>query len=1605
MNRIVRLLCASLIGVSSIAAAQNLGTGLYAFGSFDSRGFDSVNIGNLNTHFEIPIVNKQGRGLPFNYSLVYEGLVWSSSTNSGTGYWQPDSGWGFHGQLLGGAIVGFLTYADKSTTCPPPDGLHRNVTGDLLTNYVYHDPYGRNHRFNYSVKLCPVTDPNDSGTPSGDGNSNDGSGLSLNINDLTVHTRSGQIINTTLSSGTSAASITDTNGNTVTNNGNGTFTDTMGVTALTIGGAGTAASPLTLSYPVTLQSDSATTATATAYYTTYTVQTNFQCSGITEYGATSVDLMDHITLADGSSTYSFTYEPTPGVSGAVTGRLASITLPTGGTINYSYTGGCNGSGINADGTVGSLTRTTTDGSRSYTRAPVNANASSTTVQDEKGNQSIYWFSSANGLFYETHQGVYQGAIGGPNLLDKYTCYNGAQPDCSGAVVTPPFTQTLAVTSYNNGVQDSVQNSYDSSGMLTATLKGQWGGSTLQTQSFLYNASEQVTKAKTFDGSTNLVAETDYGYDETAPTGTTNLGIPQHTVVSSTPGNQTSVQVSTGSGTLATTTVYYDTGVPVSTTTPNGTTNYSYESTQTFATTTTLPPPSSGVSLATSASYDQQSGALISATGMNAGQISQVTQYDRLLRPLSMSLPNGGQISNTIFSVLDTGNAQTMGNGKSTNVRTLVDGYGRKSRVAVYNGQPSNQWYQIDYCYDGTGLLQFQTVPYQGNGWATSKQCSGAGTSYTYDALGRMTSSTNADGTTTHQYNGRAFKTTDVNGVQKITQYDLLGRISAVCEVSGSTLQGDPPVDCGMDIAGTGFRTVYSYDLLNHKTTITQGVQTRVFQTDAAGRTISTSEPERGVTTYNYSYSGASPCTSAGLCVKRTRSRANQTDPTVLTTTTTQYDPVGRVLSISYDDGTPTKNFAYDASVGWAILNQTNVKGVLSAAWIGSTAASVFSYDPMGRVTAMAECLPLWCGNSPLDRRLDFSYDLTGNQATASDGAGTTTTYTYSPASEITSISSSMSGTTYPSSLLSNVQNGPYGPFIYGLGNGVSVNLTYDGLGRSNGRWVCYGSNQTYATNQMYCPGGTQLYAYEVTWQGQRATSSADTALAQGHWYGYDEFNRLQSSTVNFGTVQNFTYVYDRYGNRWQQNAPQGGTAPSYSFNKNNNQIYGYSYDAAGNMTSDGFHSYTYDAEGNITDVDGNAGAVYIYNALNQRVQVDWPTVSHQYVYNASGQRVSVWDTNTHAQVQGQYYWGSTPIAFYDSGSLHFQHQDWMGTEQARTSYNGSTEGIYTSLPWGDEYSASGSDNDPYHFAQLDRDSESDTHHAQFRQYSSTQGRWMSPDPYNGSYDAGNPQSLNRYSYVLNNPLSMTDPSGQDQVACDDFAITCFDGGGGVGGGGGGDTVTIGTVLQSVDVTTTPLPPIDIPTIWNWITAGIPNLPSSGGYSAAGSNPAPAPSEGFFHSRFCSAASDLLNLASATNATVGAGAGGSVGVLAFFGGSLAGGVQAVADPSGNLGIAINVSPGFIGFGASAMGGFQGSVSTSKSIFGLGGWSLSGDLSAGAGPAVDLGVSRGFSSWLGPTQWGATTVTATVGPGIGTRAAVGSVGYSFVPHSLSTNCRKK
>jgi RHS repeat-associated protein len=133
-----------------------------------------------------------------------------------------------------------------------------------------------------------------------------------------------------------------------------------------------------------------------------------------------------------------------------------------------------------------------------------------------------------------------------------------------------------------------------------------------------------------------------------------------------------------------------------------------------------------------------------------------------------------------------------------------------------------------------------------------------------------------------------------------------------------------------------------------------------------------------------------------------------------------------------------------------------------------------------------------------------------------------------------------------------------------------------------------------------------------------------------------------------------------------------------------------------------------------------------------------------------------------------------------------------------------------------------------------------TNHAQFREYSNLAGRWMSPDPYDGSYRAGNPQSFNRYTYVLNNPLSKVDPLGLDETeTCSDNDTPCFVDPGGDGGGGGGGG---GGCPVDACVTAPPNPPVDPNDPFQCYACFLGSIPQPGQYVPPAQN-AGAPNSG------------------------------------------------------------------------------------------------------------------------------------------------------------------
>ena len=1378
MNAMLRTISSLLVLVFCASTLwSQVATGTYPYGTFDKKGFDTINVGNLNAHFGIPIINKSGRGIPFRFNLGYDSSVWSPVTTNGINSWVPSQNWGWADETQ--VPLGYLSYSTTKSVITINEGrVVVTQTCSTYLHWVYFDPYGGVHPFPLAdTQNCT---PPGSKSPTTTAVAVDGSGYSLSVSNYTAGTvtnASGQQFVPPV--GTANGTEYDSNGNEISVNPSGQFTDTTGKVALTVAGTGTPSSPTTFTYTGT----NGNAETVTMNYTTYMVQTAFGCSGISEFGPTAEPLVSSIVFPDGSS-YSFSYEATPSHSGNVTGRLAGVQLRQGGTIQYVYETGANQPIECADGSAAGLTRTmnsdsgSATSSETYVRTITGTGTSSTAVVDGLGNGKNYTFVEASNQpapvtaqYYETSRQINQGRGVAPGcmgvnctpLLVRNTCYNGAASPCTTTAPTLPITQVDTWKTLNGIETDGRTAKYNANGMRTEADVYDFGASSRgallrkEVWTYGYSVPSAVTQDEVFDGSGNVAANTVYAYDGTAVT--TSSGVPQHVATGGARGNLTSMtQYVNGSTAYTTTATYEDTGSLLTSTVHGATTAYSYDPTFVYRTGTSLPTPSSGVALSSSTSFDTaNTGLPLSSTDAN-GQVTKIPSYDAMLRPTEVEYPDGGETIYSYSPTLTTANVPAI----SATTETEYDGYGRTSRTATVNGQGG--YYQQDICYDANGNAAFKSYPYSGSGFGAAKVCSGGGDAYTYDVLGRVTGVTRSNGEKRSiTYLGRAKEYVDENGVTRISQVDGLGRLTTACEISSNTLQGASPATCGTDISGTGYVTTYSHALASHTTTILQGAQTRVFQHDWLKRPILVQEPESGTTTYGYAYN------STGLVTTRTKPQANQTG-SATTTTTTQYDSLGRVVGVSYSDGTPAKNFGYDAPTTQTFWNisQTNLKGRLSMAIIGNVVlgTNIFAYDPMGRISWMGEYPPTNCGCRAWG--LYYTYDLAGDMTSSTDGNGVISTYTYSPAGEILSLTSSQTDATDPTAILAGVQNGPFGPVSYSLGNGLTGMYSYDVLGRLSGGTVS--------------SGGTQIYGFADGWKGKLVTGSSDSVLNQGSAYGYDEFNRLASLTVNAGTGANYGWAYDRYGNRVQQNITGGtgsGSTFTASVNPANNQLTGYMYDAVGNMTNDGFHKYTYDAEGHVTAVDGGQTATYVYNALNQRVSASVGGATIVYVYNAAGQRVSEWNgaNPTSSPIQGKYYWGAKPVAYYANGSTHFEHQDWLGTERMRTTYNGQVEGTFTSLPFGDGQATAGADTDANHYAMLDHDTTSDTDYAQYRQYANMQGRWLSPDPYHGSYKMRNPQSFNRYVYASNNPLARVDHLGLDDI---------IDGEGGDVGGGGGD---------------------------------------------------------------------------------------------------------------------------------------------------------------------------------------------------------------------------
>ncbi|MEK6288507.1 MAG: RHS repeat-associated core domain-containing protein [Acidobacteriota bacterium] len=253
---------------------------------------------------------------------------------------------------------------------------------------------------------------------------------------------------------------------------------------------------------------------------------------------------------------------------------------------------------------------------------------------------------------------------------------------------------------------------------------------------------------------------------------------------------------------------------------------------------------------------------------------------------------------------------------------------------------------------------------------------------------------------------------------------------------------------------------------------------------------------------------------------------------------------------------------------------------------------------------------------------------------------------------------------------------------------------------------------------------------------------------RGESYTYDDLGRLASAS---GFYAQRNYSYDRWGNR---TGVSGGSTQNIVLQQQpgapagvpNNRItsvngVGYAYDSSGNLNSDGAHSYSYDAEGRIAGVDGGA-ASYSYDGANHRVKKQQGITTTYYIWEGS-------------QVIAEY--GNVAAG---GGGVSYYLADKLSTRMT-TDSNGVMKGTQDHLPFGEDSGTSTGQIEKHRFTSYERDNETGIDYAINRQYSQNTGRFSRPDPVTGSVST--PQSLNRYSYVNNDPINSTDPLGLESV--------------------------------------------------------------------------------------------------------------------------------------------------------------------------------------------------------------------------------------------------
>lgn len=225
----------------------------------------------------------------------------------------------------------------------------------------------------------------------------------------------------------------------------------------------------------------------------------------------------------------------------------------------------------------------------------------------------------------------------------------------------------------------------------------------------------------------------------------------------------------------------------------------------------------------------------------------------------------------------------------------------------------------------------------------------------------------------------------------------------------------------------------------------------------------------------------------------------------------------------------------------------------------------------------------------------------------------------------------------------------------------------------------------------------------------------------------------------------------------------GGTGISFNPGYNNSNRYtalpGLSYDANGNLQNDSFHTYAWDPNwGNPSTIDSTT---LTYDALGRMVEYQNGTTIKQVMYGPTG-KVAIMNGQTEVTSLQPFPAGGVLVHRPGSQTNFWRHTDWLGSSRFASTEPGRGKFFDVGYaPFGEDYGDSGTKD--LYFTGQEQDTTTSVgglYDFSAREYAPRQGRWISPDPAGmKAVDPSNPQSWNRYAYVSDSPLTVTDPSG------------------------------------------------------------------------------------------------------------------------------------------------------------------------------------------------------------------------------------------------------